>query len=54
MEQVKLKKTKVSSKFGIVFPKDVPLNYSKNLGSVEHPKQKNIWIKVSEKEIVKI
>jgi hypothetical protein len=53
MTTVKLKKEKVSAKFGVVFPKDTDLNYSKELECVEHPKMKNIWIKVSEKDLKK-
>lgn len=53
METVTLKKEKVSAKFGVLFPKDVPMNYSESLGCVEHPTKKNIWIKVSKKEFEK-
>ena len=49
---VTLKKTKRSAKFNVTFPKGVPLVYSKDLGCVEHPIHKNIWIKVTESEIV--
>lgn len=54
MATVKLKKEKVSAKFGVVFPKNVDLNYSKDLGCVEHPTTKNVWIKVSEKDLKKV
>ncbi|MES2515936.1 MAG: hypothetical protein V4580_17415 [Bacteroidota bacterium] len=48
--KVILKKTKTSAKFNVVFPKGVPLNYSKSLGCIEHPTTPNVWITVEEKE----
>ena len=49
--QVILKKDKKSAKFNLTFKKGVALNYSPELGCVEHPTTPNIWIKVTEKEI---
>ena len=46
MKKVYLKKEKRSSKFNVVFPANVPLEYSVDLGSVKHPEHENIWLKV--------
>ena len=53
MEQVRLKRDIITSKFGIVFPKDTPLNYDKNLLSVKHP-TKSVWLRVNDKDFFKI
>lgn len=52
--KVKLKRGKISNKFGVLFPKDVPMKYSKDLECVEHPKHKNIWIRVKSSEFILI
>ena len=48
--KVILRKTKKSAKFGLTFKKGVPMNYSPELQSIEHPMYPNVWIKVKGKE----
>lgn len=51
MTKVFLKKEKVSSKFNVLFKKNVPMNYSAELNAVEHNENPNIHIVVKESEI---
>lgn len=48
--KVLLKKDLKSKKFNVIFKKGVPLNYDENLKSVEHPTNKNIWLRVEPKQ----
>lgn len=52
--KVILKKQKISKKFNIVFPAKAICEYSEDLQSIEHPTKKGVWIRVSEKEIIKL
>ena len=53
MESIKLKKSKTSKKFGVVFPANVNLNYftdSEKRMFAEHPNHSNIYIRVRPNE----
>jgi len=47
---VVLDEEKVSSKFGLVFPKNTKLLYNIALKSVNHPKNHSIWLRVESHE----
>lgn len=44
--KVILKHNLISNDFGVKFPKDIPLTYSKEYLSIQHPTIKSIWLKV--------
>lgn len=52
-KNITLKRSVKSKKFDVVFPSNTELNFFKsdNCFFAEHPKHKNLYIKVSEKNI---
>jgi hypothetical protein len=54
MSTIKLKRTVKSKKFGITFPSNTPLSFFKSEDKffAEHPTYKNVYIRVSHKNIV--
>ena len=54
MEKIKLLREIQSAKFGVTFPKGTTLNYSKSLKSVQHPQHSSVWLRVDEKDFVRL
>jgi hypothetical protein len=52
-KSITLKRSVKSKKFDVTFPNNTPLSFFKSEGNIfaEHPKHKNLYIRVSDKNI---